>query len=427
MNFDVAVVGAGPAGAWTAHQLLRRGARVLLVDPSHPREKPCGGGVTDRASSLVAEAIDAGGLPSVAVRSARFTTTSSARSADVALRDGALLIASRVDFDGLLLDTARRSGAHALAARVTNVRSGRDGFEIETTAGIHHAASLVGADGANSLVRRRLAAPFRRDQLSIGTGFFAHGITSDQIAIEFVTDPPGYLWSFPRPGHLAIGICAQADRHVTATDLRRMAADWIARTRIADGARLTPYSWPIPSLPRADLESLQPAGPGWVLVGDAAGLVDPITREGIYFALLSAQWAAEAIASSATGSWRHYAGRVREEICGELALAAHLKHRFFRPQFTRLLIDALRHSASVREVMADLVSGDQGYAGLTWRLTKTLQIGLVSRVLFSSGTRGATRARSVSEKWKHAPSATGPCQPRVADAPVRLPHDRKMP
>jgi geranylgeranyl reductase family protein len=379
VNCDVAVAGAGPAGAWTAHLLAHRGASVLLVDPSHPREKPCGGGITGRALQLVAGAVDAGFLPAVAIRSARFTSSSSARSAEVPLRDRALWVASRAAFDGLLFDAARRSGARAIAARVTNVRPVPGGFELDTTAGTHSAASLVGADGANSLVRRRLGTPFRRDQLSIATGFCAHGVTSDQIAIELVADPPGYLWSFPRPGHLAIGICAQADAGVTSTHLRNMAADWIARAGIADGARLEPYSWPIPSLPQADFESLQPAGPGWFLVGDAAGLVDPITREGIYFALASAAWAADAIASGPNDSWRHYAIRVRDEIGGELARAARLKHRFFRPHFTRLMIEALRCSASVRDVMADLVSGQQGYADLKWRLLKTLQVGPSSR------------------------------------------------
>ena len=198
---------------------------------------------------------------------------------------------------------------------------------------------MVGADGANSLSRRRLARPFRRDQLSIATGFFAHGVTSDEIVIELVADPPGYIWSFPRPTHLAVGVCAQADAGITAAALR-------ASARLDPGepawhaARLEPYSWPIPSLSATSFASLTTSGPGWYLVGDAAGLVDPITREGIYFALLSGEWAADALSSrpparraavSATG--------VRDDIGAELARAARIKSRFFQPRFTRLIVD----------------------------------------------------------------------------------------
>jgi geranylgeranyl reductase family protein len=383
---DVAVVGAGPAGAWTACVLARRGARVLLLDPSHPREKPCGGGITARALALIADVVDLPVLPAVPIRSARFAASSTPAVADVSLDDRALVVASRTDFDALAVDTARRAGAAVLASRVTKVRSVAGGFEIDTAAGPRRAAVIVGADGANSLVRRTLASPFRRDQLSIATGFFAHGITSGEIVIEFVSDPPGYIWSFPRPTHLAIGICAQADRASNATGLRHAAAAWIRRTGIAGGARLEPYAWPIPSLPAADFAALTPSGPGWYLVGDAAGLVDPITREGIYFALLSAQWAADAILSGAAAAPQNYARRVREEIGADLGRAARVKELFFRPRFTRLLIDALQHSAGIRAVMADLVAGQQDYAGLKWRLVKTLRPALAARLLWVQGS-----------------------------------------
>ena len=109
---------------------------------------------------------------------------------------------------------------------------------LETTARrAPRRASSIGADGANSLVRRRVAAPFRRDQLSIATGFFAHGVTSDEIVIELTADPPGYIWSFPRPTHLAIGICAQADAGVTAAALRAQAARSGSRRRGSRTAR----------------------------------------------------------------------------------------------------------------------------------------------------------------------------------------------
>src|ERR1700730_10078183 len=262
---DVAIVGAGPGGAWTACCLARQGASVLLIDPSHPREKPCGGGITARALALVAGAFDVRQLPSVTIRSARFASSSIPASADVPLDGQALIVASRAEFDGLLFDAARRGGVGDLPSRVRDVRALRHGFEIDTAAGPRRAAVLVGADGANSLVRRRMADQFRRDQLSIATGSFAHGLTSRDIVIEFIADPPGYIWSFPRPTHLAIGICAQADRGATASILRQATARRIQRTGIADAARVEPDSCPIPSLPATDLETLKPSGPGWYL------------------------------------------------------------------------------------------------------------------------------------------------------------------
>ncbi len=238
---------------------------------------------------------------------------------------------------------------------------------------------MIGADGANSLVRRRVALAFRRDQLSMATGYFAHGVTSREIVIEIVGDPPGYIWSFPRPTHLAIGICAQADAGASIAALRAKAAAWIRATRLADGARLEPYSWPIPSLSAADFSRLTLAGPRWCLAGDAAGLVDPITREGIFFALQSGALAAQAAMSA--DPVREYTARINDEIAPELRRAALLKAGFFRPRFTRLLIDALQQSGAVRDVMADLVAGRQSYASLKWRLAKTLQVKLAWRLL----------------------------------------------
>src|SRR5678816_1558603 len=87
MRDDVAIVGAGPAGARAAYVLARRGVRVTMFDGSHPREKPCGGGVTGRALALVADSIDAAGWPASTIRTARFTDTPRGRSAVVALRD----------------------------------------------------------------------------------------------------------------------------------------------------------------------------------------------------------------------------------------------------------------------------------------------------------------------------------------------------
>jgi geranylgeranyl reductase family protein len=373
---DIAIVGAGPAGARAAYVLARGGAAVIIFDASHPREKPCGGGVTGRAFAFVADAIDRTAFRWTAIRSARF-----ADDAIVALDDQALVVTSRAAFDAALLDAAVGAGARLVRARVTDVAVAASEVTLETTSGRFVAGLVVGADGANSLVRRRVLSPFRRDQLSIATGFFAHGTTSDQIAIELIPNPAGYIWSFPRPDHLAIGVCAQADSGIGVASLRAQTQAWMDATGIGAGARLEPYSWPIPSLSARDLEMLPLAGDRWALVGDAAGLVDPITREGIFFALASGGWIAEALLRSDAS--RAYAERVRDDAVAELRRAARLKEGFFRPPFIALMLHALRQSAAVRTVVADLVAGRQSYAQLKWRLIKTLELGLAWRALTS--------------------------------------------
>jgi len=380
---DVVVVGAGPAGCWTARTLALAGARVSIVDGSHPREKPCGGGVTGRALALAGDVLAPGVLPFCGIRSARFVDSARRRSTVVPLAGGDLVVASRTDFDGALFAAAAAAGARVVRARVTDVARDALGFAVRTNAGMLHARALVGADGANGLVRRRLARPFDRSDLSIATGYFVRGVTSDEIIIELLADPPGYIWSFPRPTHLAVGICAQADAGVGVDALRARTLAWI-RSMQLDGGPLDAYSWPIPSLSAASAGALTTSGPGWYLAGDAAGLVDPITREGIYFALLSGDWAARALATTGGGApERRYHERVQDEIGAELVRAARYKAGFFRSRFTGLLTDALAESAGIRAVMAGLVAGTQPYATLKRSLARTAELGLAWRLVRS--------------------------------------------
>jgi len=265
--------------------------------------------------------------------------------------------------------------------RIVNLAAERGGWTLQTTARRARAAVVLGADGANSLVRRRVFEPFRRGQLSIATGFYAEGITSDTVVVDLVSDPPGYIWSFPRPDHLAIGICAQGDCGITSAQLRARARSWMDGRRIAQGAPLKPYAWPIPSLSAAAVAALPLAGPGWCLLGDAAGLVDPITREGIFYALQSADLAADAVLSDHSAPWARYALAVRRQIAPELARAARLKAGFFRPRFSGLLVEALARSTAVRAVMADLVSGRQPYGTLKRRLARTFEVRLAWQLL----------------------------------------------
>jgi flavin-dependent dehydrogenase len=197
-----------------------------------------------------------------------------------------------------------------------------------------------------------------------------------------MTQQPGYLWSFPRPDHLAIGVCAPASAASTAANLRRQSLQWIHAHGFCDAGRLQPYAWPIPSAGFSRAEEMCAAGPGWMLLGDAAGLVDPLTREGIHYALLSGTWAAEAIAARGTQSPEAaYAARLRRDVYPELSRAARLSGLFFSPRFSELFVTALRQSGPIREIFADLVAGRQPYRGLRRRLLRTREWKLAGRAM----------------------------------------------
>src|SRR5260370_41347411 len=109
MTMDAASVGGGPAGAWAAERLARAGARVTIFDPTHPREKPCGGGVTGRALALVGDAVDSASFARTTIRTARFAgrrfpaTSVQLHDAIVPLDADALVVASRAAFDAAIL------------------------------------------------------------------------------------------------------------------------------------------------------------------------------------------------------------------------------------------------------------------------------------------------------------------------------------
>ena len=358
----VAVVGAGPAGALAATHLARGGARVTVFDASHPREKPCGGGLTAKALRLLPEAPASDPLPVRFVDRCRFDS-GSGDSGEVELTQR-VGIASRLALDAWLLRRAVAEGAVHVAERVIAVEaSGR----VRTSAGRDEAFDvIVGADGAGSLVRRTLRSPTPPARLMMAAGWFAGG--DSEMVVRFAPDLQGYLWLFPRPGHVGVGICAPLARVPTPSMLDRLHTE-VARAFPALLDQEAPrYAHTIPS-PSADPASiLEIGGERWGLLGDAAALADPITGEGIYYALRSAEVLADTLREE--GSVRRYPERALESFGRELLKAAALHQRFYAPGFARRMVRFAARSGAVREVLGDLVLGEQGYDGLKRRLVR---------------------------------------------------------
>jgi flavin-dependent dehydrogenase len=357
---SIAVVGAGPAGSLLAWHLARAGARVTVFDPSHPREKPCGGGLTGKALALLPPAPAEDPLPARVVSECAFEAGAAAAQVDL---PEPIAVASRRELDEWLLRQAVRAGARHVAERVVALEKGA----LRTAGGRAVPFDLVvGADGAGSIVRRRFLAPIPTERRMMAAGWFVGG--TSPLLVRFAEDIGGYLWLFPRRDHVGVGICAPLRAVPTRVMLDRLERE-VARHFPAlappDSGR---YAHTIPS-PSADARSLlEVAGEGWALVGDAAALADPITGEGIYYALRSAALLAQAVAAGR--SPRAYAAELVEDCGAELLRAAAIRGAFYRPGFAPRMVAFGARSRAIREVMAELVLGRQGYRGLKRRLLR---------------------------------------------------------
>jgi flavin-dependent dehydrogenase len=358
----VAVVGAGPAGSLLASLLAGDGARVTLFDASHPREKPCGGGVTAKAIALLPAAPAGDPLPARQVDRCRLETDEG-DGVELALARP-VAVAARRDLDAWLLRRATDAGARHVAAHVVAVAEG----EVRTAAGHSEAFDVVvGADGAGSLVRRTFLAPTPPERLFMAAGWFAPGTAP--MTVRFAPGLAGYSWLFPRPDHVGVGICAPL-RAVPTRDLLARLERVVARSfpALHPGADAGRYAHTIPHASADPCCLLEIAGARWALVGDAAALADPITGEGIYPALRSARVLAGVLKED--GSPARYPAAALEEFGRELLKAATLYDWFYDPGFTRRMVAYGRRSAAVREILAELVLGDQGYVGLRRRLLR---------------------------------------------------------
>ena len=358
----VAVVGAGPAGSALACHLAKGGAEVAIFDASHPREKPCGGAVTARARDLLPAAPVDDPCPGRLVDRCRFEAAEG-DAVDVGL-PRPVLVASRRELDAWLLRRATDAGARHVAERVVEVEASgrlRTAARREETFDV-----LVGADGAGSLVRRTLLGPVPPERLAVAAGWFARG--DAPMVVRFVPGVAGYLWLFPRPDHVGVGIYAPLGALPTRELLDRLEREVLRRFPALaeqDGGRYA-HTLPSPAPDEASIREI--AGGRWALVGDAAALADPITGEGIFSALRSAQLLAETLLSD--GSPARYPERVLEDFGREMLRSAALHARFYAQGFPDRMVRYAAWSPAVRRVLADLVLGEQGYLDLKRRLLR---------------------------------------------------------
>jgi flavin-dependent dehydrogenase len=360
----IAIVGARVAGAYAGLLLSRLGYEVLLFDDSIEKEKPCGGGVTFKALRRM-HWFHEHPLPHTEIASIRLMAHDGYAS-ELPLPHP-IHVFSRFSLDSCLRQWAVESGVHFRAERVLKVTAESCGWAIETSSGAIEADYLVGADGANSLVRNSQCGRFASADLCLALGYNLPGLYDPgRVLIRFQESGfHGYLWSFPRVDHSSVGIGRWLPE-AHGSDLRDRVDAFISEHYPDVGSEKRYYAARIPCLGRKSLLQQRVCGPGWAILGDAAGFTDAITSEGIYYALRSAELLAE---SFQRGDPSSYERAWRSDFRADLESAAVWRDRFYGSMvlaqtFIRRSLQSVRHSHTVRGLLDGLIGGNLTYSSM---------------------------------------------------------------
>ena len=366
---EIAIVGGGPAGALCGERLASAGFKVTIFDERLAWEKPCGGGLTYKAIEEYPFLLDSP-HPKKIIRTAELISSRGHRARFEMNRP--IVIYARKVLNGLLLDRAVAAGCSTICARVTSVNT--NAKQVRLTAGGEEQVSdfVVLAAGARNQLLADSTALGAQD-LEMTLGYFVP-TEEDILKVKFLKEFEGYLWSFPLADHLSVGICSRMGQ-ATSQQLRRHLDAFVLEEKIpTSGAQL--YSHVLPSPQAKTIRGRRIVGRNWAMAGDAAATVDPITGEGLYYALRSGDLLAQALAA---GVPEEYPEKLRAAFSADLEFAANIAKKVFRGKFvggaiTTRMVQLLNYSPAFRDLVRDVFSGSQNYRTLKRRLWNQLGI-----------------------------------------------------
>ena len=322
-RYDAIIVGAGPAGSMSAYHLAKAGARVLILEAQQfPREKPCGGGVQQRAACKIPfdfSSVIRGKLNGMSL------TFNFGQSFVRTYPDHLVYSVLRSEFDDFLLQQAVKAGADVQAGvKVLSVSNGPESAEVQTSDGLLRARYVIGADGANSVVGRLLN---RRDHYFWQAALYCEVpderldhecIAHKNMRVDWGTLPSGYAWIFPKIGsaNIGVGCPAALGRMLRPYLMSFLGAERPLKPDAFQKLRFKGHQ--LPTLTKRTIVEDSAV----LLVGDAAGLVEPFTGDGISYACHSAELAAQSILETlnSTRASNHstYSQKLLREIGTEL-------------------------------------------------------------------------------------------------------------
>jgi geranylgeranyl reductase family protein len=362
LEYDVIIVGAGPAGSTAARFCAKKGLRALLIEKDRfPRYKPCGGCLSPRV--LRGLDLDIRGIVESTVSEAKFTF----RLEDpfsIVREDPIGYLVMRESFDHLLCRKAQEGGADLYEGRrVVGFQQDTEGVDISIEGGESvRCRYLVGADGAHSTVAQSLRGGVTK---KLGVAFEGEGILGPAVPrkwsfvhLDFGAVPYGYGWIFPK-GHLvSIGIGNLFPSK--GIKLKSRFEGFIGSVDYISGVRMERTCfYPLPTFSTDDLLV---SGGRVLLVGDAANLMDPMTGEGIYYAVRSGRMAGEAIVRAIEEDEKGISGYREALKCTlfrDLTAALKLAKAMYR--FPKLAYTILKSNKDLGLLYIDILAGNASY------------------------------------------------------------------
>lgn len=356
--YKVAIVGAGIGGSYLSYRLAQQGLETITFDFRVPHEKLCGGGISHKAMERFPVLSD---LPCPRKDVWKAIIISPNNRAVTIDLDKPLTVFNRRDLDYSLLLKAQEIGVAFRKERVRSFEQERHHWKICTEKGEYTAEKLVGADGTLSGVRRRLGLPVKLDDCFLALQCTLP-VQEDAVTFRFFPQIQGYLWAFPRVDGLVVGIVS---KEWTAAGRRGMKEKLVAfigqhYPKEADNVYLRGAY--IPFFAEADYEDQAICSENWALIGDAARFVDPISGEGMYYALYSADILADCIKEDKI---LEYAGLCTEHFGGNLLKAARGFPYIYQTEFIEAMTVLAGKSRPIRQIISDMLVGDLNY--LNWK------------------------------------------------------------
>ncbi len=362
MEYDVIVVGAGPAGSTTARSCAEKGLKTLLVEKDRfPRYKPCGGFLSSRV--LKELDFDIGGVIESTVSEAKFSFQLQDSFSIIAPNPIGYLV-MRDSFDHLLCRKAQERGVDLREGRrVVAVRQDPEGVEVSIEEGESiRCRYLVGADGARGVVALLVnGGVMRKAGVALeGEGRLPAGIRrkSSSVHVDLGMIPNGCGWIFPKGNFVSFGIGVTVPSK--GMKLRSRLERFIAGVDYIRGVEMEKACfYPLPTFSGDNL----PLSKGRILlVGDAANLIDPLTGEGIYYAIRSGRMATEAIVKAVKHDRKRISGyreSLKRTLLADLGVAFRLSKVIYR--FPRSAYTAFKSNKSLVHLFLQILAGNAHY------------------------------------------------------------------